>query len=120
MAVDLSNLIWGTPFMSDGEKFNSFWSEYLKDSQRDLLYIFGLGFDPRATQGFERILSFGGTGKRDCRIIQYRRTESDTTSRHEERVKSHLEKIDLWSSAKSQVTKEELIILTSTDNRNVF
>ena len=62
---------WDNYFLKTGKSFDDFWSSYLNAEKRNVLYIFGLGFDPRMTYGYNKILNFGGNGRRDCLMIEF-------------------------------------------------
>lgn len=57
--------------MKHGKEFLPFWEELLSERARNLLFVMGLGFDPRMCQGIEAILDAGGSGKRACWLIEY-------------------------------------------------
>lgn len=62
---------WETYLMKHGKEFLPFWEELLSERARNLLFVMGLGFDPRMCQGIEAILDAGGSGKRACWLIEY-------------------------------------------------
>jgi len=62
---------WENYLMKHGEEFFTFWEELLSERTRNLLFVMGLGFDPRMCQGLETVLNAGGRGKRVCLLIEY-------------------------------------------------
>lgn len=62
---------WDDYVLEGGSSFSSFWSEYLGNGNRDLLFVVGAGFDPRMPLGIEAIVSCGGKGTRDCLILGF-------------------------------------------------
>lgn len=62
---------WENYLMKHGKEFITFWEELLSERERNLLFVLGLGFDPRMCQGLETILKIGGRGKRTCLLIEF-------------------------------------------------
>lgn len=116
----LNELDWGNPYRSQGEKFDRFWNTYLNEGEKNLLYILGMGFDPRTTLGIEKILSMGGIGRRHCRVIEYKRKVHGNTSRHEDKIRDNEVILNLLDHANSSLScDKEVIVLTSEDSRNI-
>ena len=61
---------WSNYFFCKGDEFR-FWKEYLSNSERNVLYVLGLGFDPRMCHGLRAMSEVGGSGKRDCIVIEF-------------------------------------------------
>lgn len=64
-------LQWEHYLMRQGNNFNVFWVDMLKEKERNILFILGLGFDPRMCYGLKAIIDAGGDGERDCVLIEY-------------------------------------------------
>lgn len=76
---------WDNYFLRHGESFYSFWQEYLAYSgTHDILFVIGQGFDPRMTLGVEAILSCGGSGHRDCVLIQFDEGPASPSRAHDD------------------------------------
>lgn len=54
-----SRMRWDPYVLADDSKFNGFWEEHLSTRKRELLFVLGRGFDPRALVALERLISFG-------------------------------------------------------------
>ena len=66
------DLRWDPYFIRDGKEFTEFWQRYLSDGQHKLLYIIGVGFDPRMCEGLENILTIkNGSNSIDCMVIEF-------------------------------------------------
>ncbi len=61
---------WDDYLLKSGRKHREFWIEYLK-SPKDILYVMGVGFDPRMCVGIRSVLESGGGGMRDCMLIRF-------------------------------------------------
>jgi len=60
---------WDPYFMAKGPEFREFWTQYLLSRPRNILYVLGLGFDPRTCTGLKEIMEIGGDGLRDCTMM---------------------------------------------------
>ena len=65
-----SSARWSNYFLRRGKDFESFWKDYLEGSNHDVLFMLAQGFDPRMCSGVEALSLAGGSGKRDCVIIE--------------------------------------------------
>jgi hypothetical protein len=66
-----SALRWDHYIARQGSDFHRFWEEILGEKERKLLFILGLGFDPRMCAGLKAILNSGGAGICECLLIEY-------------------------------------------------
>lgn len=83
-----------------------FWKNYLKN-KKDILYILGLGFDPRTLNGIKLIYNIDGKGKRDVLSVRYfqsKEEELNNISTFE--VRNH--QIELESFLQSKRAKHEV------------
>lgn len=62
---------WGNYFLRSGGGFSQFWSDFLAEQERRVLFIVGHGFDTRMCDGIEAILGAGGLGARDTVLITF-------------------------------------------------
>ncbi|MBD3191027.1 MAG: hypothetical protein GF308_10305 [Candidatus Heimdallarchaeota archaeon] len=102
------NFKWKNYFLCQDKEFDNFWKNYLNNGQKDLLFIIGLGFDPRMYLGAKKILSLGGKGKRNCFLLEYDEGEDSPSIKHEKLVKINKEKIKELFSSEDIVTKETI------------
>ena len=77
---------WEQYIIFKDNEFDAFWEEYLKESDRDVLFIIGLGFAPRMCAGIKAILNAGGSGKRECILIEFDEGEHSPSKRYNNRV----------------------------------
>ena len=63
MTASGQSLRWLNYFLQKGADFDSFWSKYL-ESRRNILFIAGLGFDPRTCHAFQALMAKGGEGEK--------------------------------------------------------
>jgi len=79
--------------MKTGPDLDEFWSRYLNSEERNILFILGLGFDPRMTYGYSKLLSYGGSGARNCLMIEYDEGIDSPSYRHRNLIIKNREKI---------------------------
>lgn len=106
---------WMNYYFRRGEEFKD-WKDYLKSKNRDILFIVGLGFDPRMCRSLEDVVSAGGSGKRDCLMIKFESGGSYQNDRYSKNIEENLQKLDslfpegkktkqipMWSADKSRI-----------------
>jgi len=77
---------WEHYLIFKGPEFDSFWEGYLREGDRDVLFIIGLGFDPRMCTGIKAILNAGGSGKRECLLIEFDEGADSPSKKYKNRV----------------------------------
>ena len=80
--------------MRRGVNFNQFWEEYFQSENRNLLYVLGRGFDPRMCAGLEAILKSGGSGVRNCLLIEFDEGPNSSSTRHAPLVSKNISKLN--------------------------
>jgi hypothetical protein len=58
---DVNEMRWRDYVMTRGNTFDTFWAEHGGEDGRSILYIVGLGFDPRAPIGLQRLAAAANT-----------------------------------------------------------
>ena len=54
-----------------GDAFRTFWEDHLATRERHILFIVGRGFDVRALDVSQTILSAGAAGRRDLWLLHF-------------------------------------------------
>lgn len=79
--------MWWDPYnLFRGEEFDRFWEDHLK-TERRLLFIVGMGFDPRMLGALRKIALLGPNAQRQCVAIDMRGnyTNDDAASKSREK-----------------------------------
>lgn len=107
---------WENYFLQSDTGFTNFWQEYLRQ-QRDILYIMGLGFDPRSVVGIESIYGIEGAGLRDVMIARYFKNEHDKQSKTHPQVDKNLGKLQALVDAKrcNPYKQKDIVFRTAED-----
>ena len=106
---------WENYILRSDEKFGPFWSEYLLQ-KRDILYIMGLGFDPRSVVGISNIYSIKGSGLRDTLIVRYYKNEKDKSSAINDKVAENLATLSTFLSQNGYPGFTEKDVLFRSDD----
>ncbi|MGI8583302.1 MAG: hypothetical protein ACR2KX_13970 [Chitinophagaceae bacterium] len=110
-------LKWDNYFLQEGEKCLEFWNSFLKEKQRNILYILAIGFDPRTYNGLQTLFSLDDKGgKRDVIGIRYYLTERKDDPL-EPIVKFHIDTIEEFLKKKGYAIPlyKDLILRSSSD-----
>lgn len=86
-----TSMQWNPYFFKAAKAFDDFYKDFLKAKARDFLFIIGRGIDPRMCAGFQKILEFGGTGKRDVFLINFDEGDDSQTNQHSNLAKQNVE-----------------------------
>lgn len=96
-----------------------FWTDYL-NTQKDILYIHGLGFDPRTLNGIKTIYGIKGTGKRDVLSIRYFQSEeekdNDVSSKE---VKDHEVELNDFLNKIENVSRTTTPLITRAEQKSI-
>jgi len=96
-------------------KFEEFWREQLR-GKKDVLLIVGSGWDPRMTVFIRRMIEFGGDGRRDVHLINYRPSVS-FKSRYQEYIDENGRALD--SLVENWASKDRIDI-TTRNRENLY
>jgi hypothetical protein len=77
--------------MTRGKGFDEFWKKYLASHECKILFILGLGFDPRMCEAIQTIINAGGKGTRNCRMLEYDEGPDSPSYKHKGLVKKNRE-----------------------------
>lgn len=105
---------WENYILRSDEKFMPFWNEYLAQP-RDILYIMGLGFDPRSVVGISNIYGVKSTGLRDTLIVRYYKNEKDKSSSTHAKVVENLSTLTDFLSANGHASFTEKDVIFRSD-----
>ena len=107
---------WSNYLFRRGDDFE-FWKEYLTDNERNVLFIIGLGFDPRMCQGLKAISRIGGLGKRDCVVIQFDEGAGSSSVAYSKLIEENIRHLqNLFPFGKKSF---RTIAMWSDDNRRI-
>jgi hypothetical protein len=96
-----------------------FWNNYLKES-KDLLYIHGLGFDPRTLNGLKAIYNIGGSGKRDVLSVRYFQSQEEKDSNiTSEKVKEHEKELITFLKTNNNTKHTKIPIITRSEQKSI-
>lgn len=113
-------LRWENYFMKSNGQFESFWKSYQETYKPDILYIMGIGFDPRTNLGVESIFSVKTTQRRDTILLRYYRTAEEVGSIPIRAVQEHLDRLNNFLQSKDYSAPQiKDIVLRSEDDKSI-
>ncbi|MDG7006667.1 MAG: hypothetical protein JRN06_00315 [Nitrososphaerota archaeon] len=116
-AATLSRLTprWGVYFQARGSEFREFWDDFLKARRRSILYIMGIGFDPRGTMGLEAVKKAGDFDL-ECLAMKVDEGQSSPSRRYQELTDENESRIKELAGPKFEQRK---ISMWSQDGRRI-
>ena len=115
--IDIKNLRWGHYLLRHGGEFDIFWKELLNEKERKLLFILGLGFDPRMCTGLGAILNAGGSGVRECMLIEFDEGGSSPSKTYSGLVENNRKLLESLIARKDNINAVSLPMLADDGRR---
>jgi len=113
-------LRWKDYFMKSDGEFHDFWKTYQEHDDRDILFIMGLGFDPRTTLGVESVFCSRTTRKRDTILLRYYKNKEDINEPPFPKVKEHVDKLaGFLTRFGFPQASEKNVLLRSDDDKSI-
>ena len=112
------SLRWRDYFLREGEGFDAFWSPFLAERKRNLLFVLGHGFDLRMCDGIGRVLSLGGEGARDVALITFHEGAESTSQTYLTQRKDNEGLLENLVGERGQIIRRD-IQMFSDDNRRI-
>jgi hypothetical protein len=110
-----TGLRWENNFIRCGKNFAIFWNDYLLNSERNILFIMGIGFDPRTNHGIKEVFSIKSKGKRECIAIRYKKYEKDDNNSSNTFVIKHIEELEQFLNETLGVKPNYKYLVTRSD-----
>jgi hypothetical protein len=108
-----TGLRWENNFIRSGQGFSHFWNEYLSNSEINVFFIMGIGFDPRTNHSIKEIFSIKGKGKRECVAIRYIKHEGESSTNTF--VLKHIEELESFLQATVGTKPRFIDLVTRSD-----
>lgn len=118
MSASSENLRWEHYLIHQNAVLEEFWKGHLAERDRNVLFVLGLGFDPRMCSGLRAVLNAGGGGDRECLLIEYDEGSSSPSREHMDLVEKNRQlvskilhnrgtlksySLQMWSSDKRRI-----------------
>lgn len=94
---------WENYFLSKKDGFHKFWESYL-EQEKNILFVVGIGFDPRACLCSQAILEKNGTGKRDFIVVNIVEGKNSPSQDYRYEVEKNKEELERLVKPKGQIT----------------
>ena len=109
---------WANYFLTGGDNFAPFWNSFLCLKPCHLLFVLGLGFDPRMCSAIQEIMKQGGECLRDCLLLVFDEGSSSPSKQHVDRVQQNREQLQQLMVYPKGIHEHE-IRMWSTDGRRI-
>ena len=100
---------WEYYVLLKDDTLRAFWSEHLTTYRRSLLYIVGLGFDPRMLMGLRLVLDAGAAAAPDVLGLRFNEGPVSPSLNHQDRVAKN------WSTLESLVGSRGSIVVRTLE-----
>lgn len=111
---------WENYFIKSGSVFEPFWEYYFRESERNVLFIMGMGFDPRTNFGLRSVYKSKSTGLTSTVVLRYYNQKEDVGEQVDPNVQKHILELNSFLESLSLPKFEEKnIILRSDDNKSI-
>ena len=110
---------WMNYVLQGGAKFVPFWESLLQSSNRDILFVIGRGFDPRMCEAVKRLSSLGGTGKRDCVVVEFDEGETSPSHLHDELIARNMSALEKLFLGKGTISVKQVKMLSEDGRRRI-
>lgn len=107
---------WIDYLLRGGGDFVSFWNSFLRSKQRDILFVAGLGFDPRMCSAIREIVNHVDDGKRDCLLVAFDEGPDSPSRQHSDKVQLNRKELQRLVASRGKVTEHE-VKMWSADGR---
>jgi hypothetical protein len=94
--------------MRRGKEFKEFWEGYFEEKPRQILFILGLGFDPRMCDGLDIIAKACGNSTCDCILIEFDEGQNSPSIKYSKLVSQNKTKLDDLLKTKGVVTAKNV------------
>lgn len=104
--------------MHQGQDFHIFWKDMLTEKERNILFIIGLGFDPRMCCGLKAILNASENGKRECVLIEYDEGEASPSKKYSKEIDANRNWLNEIMNGRGNIVPKKLL-MWSEDGRRI-
>jgi hypothetical protein len=84
---------WDYYCLRQADECSAFWENYLSTSDHQVLFVVGLGFDPRMCLGLHMLMKVGSHSVKECLLIEYDEGERSPSRQHNELIKVNLDSL---------------------------
>ncbi len=116
---DKKSLRWEQYIVRHGKEFDKFWKYLLGKKERRLLFILGQGFDPRMCLGIKTILNSGGSGNRECLLIEYDEGSNSPSKNYSHLVDDNRRTLEALIAGKGKIHSVPLPMWSEDGRRRI-
>lgn len=112
---------WENYVLNSADTFGSFWETYLKQVDRKILFIIGVGFDPRSIDCVTEISHLPTTATKDVVALRYYANQQEADNDHTPpEVKLNVDKLDaLRTQGNIASVTAKGVVIRSEDDKHI-
>lgn len=113
----------GSPFRWDPyvllreDEVTAFWRSHASETERNIAFVLGWGFDPRMCDGVRAVLDAGGKGRRDCLLLDYDEGKQSVSLGHDDRKQANRTELDRVLKGRGTVAVHAVAMLNAEGRR---
>jgi hypothetical protein len=106
---------------SSTNTFDEFWKKYVSEHNRKMLFIIGVGFDPRSLDCLANIAAINGSSTKDVIALRYYKNEQESTTDYTPpEVQINVDKLNaLLAAGQIQSINSKGVIIRSEDDKHI-
>lgn len=116
MIANTDSYRWDHYFLRRSNECSAFWKDYLTTPNRQLLFVLGLGFDPRMCFGLQMLMNASPGCVKECLLIEYDEGKNSPSHQYKDLVKKNLDNLSGLMD-KAGVIQKAQVSMWSTDRR---
>lgn len=105
---------WEDYFITNGDKFDSFWKSYLKNN-KNVFFILGCGFDPRMCNILQKISDFNENSKLHCFALDYDEGISSPSNQFTDQKLANMKMLENLQSKKISLEIKKINVRDDTN-----
>ena len=109
---------WEYYFMRKGIECSTFWKDYLAGHNRNVLFILGLGFDPRMCLGLRMLLKADPNCVKECLLVKYNEGTNSPSHEYHDLVSTNVKELGALMKTNENIREVDVPML-SEDGRRI-
>jgi hypothetical protein len=108
---------WQNYVLERGQGLCEAWAAHLQERERQILFVVGQGFDPRATLGLRMVLEAGGAGRRDLLGLELQEGDASPSQAHADLAQKNWSEMQQVAKGRGDIASRPLPFLSPEGRR---
>lgn len=119
MTANKDSYRWDHYFLRRGNECSAFWKDYLLTPNRQLLFVLGLGFDPRMCFGLQMLMNASPGYAKECLLIEYDEGENSPSHQYNDLVRKNLADLSGLMNKAGVINKAQVSMWSKDRKRRI-